>query len=104
MLQLTPSTSTPSPRYLAQLRRIAERRGFRILKDWTGTRSLIDAEIEPPRALMGLWHVSLNRIEAALMVPLPPPKTRVRKVTPKVTAKVLSVPIVDLVEVEGAWR
>jgi hypothetical protein len=87
MLQIT-SPTTPcknsQSRLLARLRRMAKARGFRIRKDWSGVWSLVDARIEPPRALVGLFHVSLPKIEAALLTPLPPP--RVRKPKPVVEA------------------
>jgi hypothetical protein len=65
--------------HLARLRREARQRGFRVLKDWTGTYSLVDARIEPQRALCGLLHTSLHRIELALAAPLPAPKPRRRR-------------------------
>jgi hypothetical protein len=77
MLQFTPSTSIPSPtprddkHYLAWLRRIAKRRGLRILKDWSGYYSVIETKVQPPSALMGLWQVSLNEIDTALSAPAP---------------------------------
>jgi hypothetical protein len=43
---------------------------------------LIDARIEPPRALIGLWQVDLDEIDAALSLPPPPTKTRARKPRP----------------------
>jgi hypothetical protein len=68
--------------YLNRLRRQARARGFRILKDWTGIYSLVDARIEPQRALDGLVHVPLAAIGVALMTPLPAPKPkRVRRAT-----------------------
>jgi hypothetical protein len=42
---------------LARIRRLARGRGFRILRDWQGTFSLVDTKIEPPRALTELFHV-----------------------------------------------
>src|SRR5262245_1030587 len=62
--------------YLARLRRYARARGFRILKDWTGTFSLVDARIAPQRALDGLVHVPLATIGVALTTPLPAPKPK----------------------------
>src|SRR5215472_417618 len=62
--------------HLAHLRYLARLRGFRILRDWSGTWSLVDARIEPQRALVGLLHVSLTKIEAALLSPLPGPRPR----------------------------
>jgi hypothetical protein len=59
---------------LARIRRLAKKRGFRVLKDWTGTFSLVDAKIEPQRALIGLVHVPLSKIEDAVSTPLPPPR------------------------------
>ena len=77
MLQLTPSLSSSSPHNpkcrLRQLRRIAKRRGFRVLKDWTNSWSLVDTRIAPPRALVSLWQVDLDEIDLALTTPLPPP-------------------------------
>jgi hypothetical protein len=52
---------------------MAKARGFRILKD---------ARVEPPRALVGLFHVGLPKIEAALLTPPPPPRARTRKAKP----------------------
>jgi hypothetical protein len=69
--------------YLNRLRRHARARGFRILKDWTGIYSLVDARIAPQRALDGLTHVSLAAIGTALATPLPPPKPKpARRATP----------------------
>jgi hypothetical protein len=84
MLDFTPSTSTPynPKRHVARLRRVARRRGFRILKDWTSTWSLVDTRVEPPRALIGLWQVDLVEIDAALSTPPPPPKLRRCKAKP----------------------
>jgi hypothetical protein len=65
--------------YLARLRREARQRGFRILKDWSGRWSLVDARIEPQRALFGLLHVSLQKIEIALATPLSARKPRRRR-------------------------
>jgi hypothetical protein len=62
--------------YLARLRRLARARGFRILKDWTGAFSLVDARIAPQRALDGLVHVPLAVIGVALITPLPTPKPK----------------------------
>src|SRR5262245_11335350 len=59
---------------LARIRRQARKRGHRVLKDWTGSYSLIDAYVEPPRALAGLEHASLSDIETAVFTPLPPPR------------------------------
>jgi hypothetical protein len=68
--------------YLNRLRRYARARGFRILRDWTGTYSLVDARIAPQRALDGLVHVPLATIGIALSTPLPGPKPkRVRRTT-----------------------
>lgn len=66
------------------LRRAAKRRGFRIVKDWTGTWSLVDIKIAPPRALFGLLDVSLAEIEVALSTPLPLSKIRTRNSKPVV--------------------
>ena len=98
MLELTPSTSSSSPYnpkcHLRQLRRIAKIRGFRILKDWTDSWSLVDTRIAPPRTLIGLWQVDLVEIDLALSTPPPAPKTRTRK--PKVeTVQSASPEIVD---------
>jgi hypothetical protein len=69
-----------SQSYLNRLRRYARARGFRILKDWTGTYSLVDTRVEPQRALDGLVHVPLAVIGVALTTPLPVPKPkRVRR-------------------------
>jgi hypothetical protein len=59
---------------LARIRRQARKRGFRILKDWTGAYNLVDTHVEPPRALAGLEHASLADIETAVTTPLPPPR------------------------------
>jgi hypothetical protein len=68
--------------YLNRLRRYARARGFRILRDWTGTYSLVDARIAPQRALDGLVHVPLAAIGVALTTPLPPLKPkRVKRAT-----------------------
>jgi hypothetical protein len=64
---------------LGRLRREAKARGFRVLKDWSGRWSLVDARIEPQRALFGLLHVPLLKIEHALATPLPAPKPRRRR-------------------------
>ena len=81
MLEFTPSTATPynPKRHVARLRRVARRRGFRVLKDWTSTWSLVDTRIAPPRALIGLWQVGLDEIDEALSLPLPTPKPRIRR-------------------------
>ena len=78
MLYLAPASPTRNDdrNALARLRRLARERGLRILKDWTGTWSLVDAKIEPQRALVGLVHVSLAKIEAELGRPLPAPRQR----------------------------
>ena len=60
--------------HLARIRRQAKKRGHRVLKDWTGEYSLVDANVEPPRALAGLEHASLEAIEVAVTTPLPPPR------------------------------
>ena len=60
--------------YLARIRRLAKKRRLRILKDWTGQYSLVDANVEPPRALVGLEHASLSDIKTAVATPLPPPR------------------------------
>ena len=104
MLDFTSSTSTPSPapynakRHLARLRRIAKRRGFKVLGDWSGFWSLVDTRIEPPQALLGLFQVSLNEIGVVLSTPLPPPKTR----KPKVKAETAQPPSPQIVDVESA--
>ena len=73
MLEFTSSTATPynPKRHVARLRRIAKIRGFRVLKDWTSTWSLVDTRVEPPRALIGLWQVDIVDIDLALSTPLP---------------------------------
>lgn len=81
MLHLTPASPTcknNDRNHLARIRRFAKKRGFRVLKDWSGTWSLVDARIQPPRALVGLVHVTLARIETAVLTPLPevPPRRR----------------------------
>jgi hypothetical protein len=58
------TSQDPDKNYLVRLRRGAKKRGFRVLKDWTGRWSLVDAKIEPQQALFDLFHVSLSRIEA----------------------------------------
>jgi hypothetical protein len=60
---------------LARQRRIAKKRGFRIVRGYPGW-SLIDTKIEPPRPVVGFLHVALEKIAAALGTPLPPPRTR----------------------------
>jgi hypothetical protein len=85
MLQVT--TSAPFYKsndrdHLARIRYQARKRGFRLFKDWSGTWSLVDARIEPPRALVGLFHVPLKKIEAALRAPLPVKPPRRRKAVP----------------------
>jgi hypothetical protein len=79
MLQVSIHSPLHKSTHLARLRREARERGFRILKDWSGRWSLVDARIEPQRALFGLLHVPLHRIEAALAAPLPAPKPRRRR-------------------------
>lgn len=80
--------------YLARLRRYARARGFRILHDWTGGYSLVDARIAPQRELSGLTHVSLTEIGIALTTPLPPPKPkRVRRAMPM--ARLGSIEVAD---------
>jgi hypothetical protein len=79
MLHMASSPPSDNPNLernrLARVRRRAKKRGFRVLKDWTGCRfHLIDTYVFPPRALVELNHVSLDIIEAALAVPLPPPR------------------------------
>jgi hypothetical protein len=60
---------------LARIRRQARKRGFRILKDWSGAAyDLVCTSIHPPCALVELNHVPLGVIEAALSWPLPPPR------------------------------
>jgi hypothetical protein len=72
-------SSTPfknnTARELARQRRIAKKRGFRIVRGWPGW-SLIDAKLEPSRPILGFLHVSLAKIGAALQTPLPPPRVR----------------------------
>jgi hypothetical protein len=77
-------------RALARIRRLAKKRGFRVLKDWTGTFSLVDAKIEPQRALIGLVHVPLLKIEDAVSTPLPPAKVRKPNGAPRTIAEVLA--------------
>jgi hypothetical protein len=70
---------------LARIRRQAKRRGFRVLRDWAGGYSLVDAKIEPQRALLGLDHAPLWTIEQTLFTPLPePPPRRKRAARPGV--------------------
>jgi hypothetical protein len=59
---------------LARIRRQARKRGFRVLRDWTGGFNLVNTHVEPPRALVGLEHASLADIETAVATPLPPPR------------------------------
>jgi hypothetical protein len=83
MLQIaTPPTPCKNDdrNYLARLRRLA-RRGFRVLKDWSGAWSLVDTRIAPQRALVGLVQVSLATIEVELNHPLPAPRQRSLKAT-----------------------
>jgi hypothetical protein len=70
------TSSSNNHNLLMRLRRLARQRGFRILRDWQGTFSLVDTRIEPPRALGGLTHVPLAMIGEAVLTPLPPPKLR----------------------------
>jgi hypothetical protein len=56
---------------LARVRRQARKYGLRVLKDWTGGYNVIATHVEPPRALVGLEHVPLSDIEAAVS---PPPR------------------------------
>jgi hypothetical protein len=51
---------------LARLRRAAKKHSCRIVRGYPGW-SLIDTTIEPPRPHLGLLHVSLEKIEAALL-------------------------------------
>lgn|SRR5262249_4353355 len=69
-----PDNQNVEPNHLARIRRQARKRGFRILRDWQGTFSLVDTKIEPPRALAELTHVPLPTIETAISTPLPPPR------------------------------
>jgi hypothetical protein len=64
---------------LARIRRQARKRGLRVLKDWTGGWNLVDAHVEPPRALVGLEHTSLEVIETVIATPLPPARPRSQK-------------------------
>jgi hypothetical protein len=74
MLLLTPPSSPVERNRLARVRRQAKKRGLRVLKDWTGAYNLVDTHVEPPRALAGLQHASLDDIETAVTIPLPPPR------------------------------
>jgi hypothetical protein len=73
-----PNNQNLDRNHLARVRRQARKRGFRVLKDWSGSWSLVDARIQPPRALVGLVHVTLAKIETAVLTPLPevPPRRR----------------------------
>jgi hypothetical protein len=76
LLTPTPDDKIQERRELARLRRQARKRGFRVLKDWSNTWSLVDARIAPPRALIGLAQVPLAMIEVELNHPLPPRRRR----------------------------
>ena len=52
-------------KFLTKLRYEAKKRGLRVLKDWSGTWSLVDTKVEPQRALQGLLHVDLLQIAIA---------------------------------------
>jgi hypothetical protein len=92
MLHITPPllSDNGERNHLARIRRQAKKRGFRVLKDWTGTFSLVDAKIEPPRALIGLVHVPLPKIETAVTTALPPPKVRKSNGAPRPIAAALA--------------
>jgi hypothetical protein len=68
---------------LARIRRQARKRGFRVLKDWTGGYNLVDTHVEPPRALPGLEHAPLQDIETAVTTPLPRKRPTVERLTPQ---------------------
>jgi hypothetical protein len=61
---------------LARIRRQAKKRGFRVLKDWSGTYSLVDIKVWPPLSLVGATHVPLAVIDMVVGVPLPLPPPR----------------------------
>ena len=76
------AAKTENRNHLAKLRRQARKRGFRVLKDWQGTFSLVDTKIEPQRALLGLAHVPLEEIATAVLAPLPERSPRRRRIVP----------------------
>jgi hypothetical protein len=105
MLELTfPSDvykdNRPDPARLRRLRKNARARGFRVLRGHPGW-SLINARIEPQRALCGLSDVSFEAIEAALAVPLPPRKRR-RSFNFPVRRRADRPGVAALVEIGGA--
>ena len=71
---IPPNNQNVDRNRLARIRRQARKRGFRVLRDWTGAYNLVDTHVEPPRALAGLEHTSLSDIETAVTTPLPPPR------------------------------
>jgi hypothetical protein len=85
MLRQVSAPSTPfknnDARELARQRRIAKKRGFRIVRGYPGW-SLIDTKIEPSRPVLGFLHVSLAKIGSALRTPLPPPRMRKPPISP----------------------
>jgi|SRR6516162_396844 hypothetical protein len=74
MSLLTPPSLPVERNRLARIRRQAKKRGLRVLTDWTGNYNLVATHVEPPRALAGLEHASLESIETAVTTPLPPPR------------------------------
>jgi hypothetical protein len=86
---LDPRNNNHDKRLLARLRRAGKTRGFRIARGYPGW-SLIDTKIEPPRPLLGCLHVSLEKIELALLTPLPPPRKRRTKVVARAVSLMAS--------------
>jgi|SRR5215831_10506899 len=92
MLHITPlpPSDNGERKTLAKIRRLAKKRGFRILRDGTGNFSVISTQTEPPRPLLGLDHVPLWVIEQVILTPLPEPcprrKPMVRPPAPTATA------------------
>jgi hypothetical protein len=81
-----PRKNDDDARELARLRRIAKKRGFRIVRGYPGW-SLIDTKIKPPRPVLGFLHVRIEKIEAALLTPLPLPRSRRASTSPGPSSK-----------------
>jgi hypothetical protein len=82
MLQVT------SQKRLAKLRRLAKKRGLRVVRDHCGGFSVISIMMEPPRPLLGLDHVPLWHAEQAILTPLPEPPPRRKRARPTEAAPV----------------